>query len=187
LGQSVTTTYTPTVQPPTGPTAIPDTSSGPFNTAQLKTVVTNDASNTGTAISASSVKLFDPATSTYVTSPVTTAEGVYSIVSGQVQFMPTAGFVGTATAITYQITDSLGQTATTTYTPTVDLPEPPTATSDTTTGFMGVAQSINVTSNDSAATGVTLDASTVKLCNVSASTPEVAPNCSATTVDVPNV
>jgi CshA-type fibril repeat protein len=187
FGASASTTYTPTIQPPAGPVATPDTSSGALNTAQLKTVVTNDTSSTGTAIAASSVKLFDPTANSgagaFVTTPVTLVDGVYSIVSGQVRFMPNTDFVGTAAPVTYQIEDSLGQLATTTYTPTVVMPSGPTASPDTTSGFKGVPQSINLTTNDSAAAGVTLNVASVKLCTGS----ETAPNCSATTVTVANV
>jgi hypothetical protein len=50
---------------------------------------------------------------------------VYTIDADKnVVFTPEPGFVGTATPVTYQITDSLGRSVTTTYTPTIVPPTP---------------------------------------------------------------
>ena len=159
LGQTATATYTPTINPPPPPVADPDETSGPFNTAQTMDVVVNDASFTGVPISDLTIKLFDG--TSYVTTPVTTADGVYSIVDGKVQFLPNTGFVGEAAPITYQIADSVGQTATTTYTPTVI--GPPVAVNDATSGPFNQSQSEDVLGNDGAANGATLVPGTLRL------------------------
>jgi uncharacterized repeat protein (TIGR02059 family) len=159
LGQTATATYTPTINPPPPPVADPDETSGPFNTAQTMDVVVNDASFTGVPISDLTIKLFDG--TSYVTTPVTTADGVYSIVGGEIKFQPNTGFVGEAAPITYQIADSVGQTATTTYTPTVI--GPPVAVNDATSGPFNQSQSEDVLGNDGAANGATLVPGTLRL------------------------
>jgi CshA-type fibril repeat protein len=159
LGQTATATYTPTINPPPPPVADPDETSGPFNTAQTMDVVLNDDSFTGVPISDLTIKLFDG--TSYVTTPVTTADGVYSIVGGEIRFQPNTGFVGEADPITYQIADSVGQTATTTYTPTVI--GPPVAVNDATSGPFNQSQSEDVLGNDGAANGATLVPGTLRL------------------------
>lgn len=64
---------------------------------------------------------------------------------------------------------------------------PGTATPDTTSGVKGATQTKNVLSNDTAGAGDPFNTSSVKLCNIAASTPEIAPNCTATSVTVANV
>ena len=118
LGLVLTSTYTPTV---IGlPVAVNDASSGPLNKPQSMQVLTNDSSTTGTPLAATTIRLLDPATNTYGTTPVKLAnQGTYSISGDKIVFMPVTGYVGTATAIRYQVTDSLNQTANATYTPTI--------------------------------------------------------------------
>jgi CshA-type fibril repeat protein len=147
LGRVGSSTYTPTVTPPPPPVAVDDTSSGFINVAQRDDVVSDDISSTGVPISSSTIKLLDPATGQYGTSPVTTPEGTYSIVDGKVQFQPVTDFVGVATPVTYQITDSVGQTASATYTPTVI--GPPDALDDTpAAGPFNTVQNIPILAND---------------------------------------
>jgi CshA-type fibril repeat protein len=141
-GQLATATYTATV---IGlPQLVPDTTIGPYNTAQVSTVEVNDSPASGTTLNLASLKLYDPSTQTYGTTSVTTAEGTYSILTGQLNssvpgvfntsvgaavdivFTPLPTFAGSATPVTYQLADVLGQVATTTYTPTVTPPLPPT-------------------------------------------------------------
>jgi uncharacterized repeat protein (TIGR01451 family) len=76
------------------------------------------------------VELWDPATSTWVTSKVTYANGTYEIVGNNVIFVPNSGFTGQAESLLYRITDSNGKTAQATYTPTVTPPAPPVCTTD---------------------------------------------------------
>lgn len=118
LARTATATYTPTIIP--APNTGNDTSTGLLNTPQDQVVLSNDSSSNGIALSASTIKLFDPSNSTYGTSPVTiTNQGTYSISGNKIVFTPVTDYVGTATPVTYQVADSLGQTATATYTPTI--------------------------------------------------------------------
>jgi CshA-type fibril repeat protein len=64
------------------------------------------------------------------TTSVVVPEGAYAIdtTTGVITFTPNTGFTGTATPVTFQVTDAYGQTGTATYTPTVT-PNPPPLTS----------------------------------------------------------
>ena len=180
-GNLASSTYTPTVIPP--PAATADSSTGAKGAAQTIAPLSNDSAATGATLVASSVKLCgatDTAPSCTATSVAVSGQGTYTVdaTTGAITFTPLASFTGTATPVTYSVTDSVGQKASTTYTPRV-VP-PPTATADFTTGPQGVAQSVDPSANDSAATGATLVASSVKLCGAS----DTAPNCTATSVSV---
>jgi CshA-type fibril repeat protein len=132
FGLIASSTYTPTVSGAT-PVAVDDVSSGPFNQPQSKTVLANDTSSTSTPISASTLKLLDPSSNTYGTSPVTIAnQGTYTISGDKIVFTPVNGFSGTATPVRYQVTDSSGKTANATYTPTIKPPStlPSTGSND---------------------------------------------------------
>lgn len=63
--------------------------------------------------------LVDPANSNCVTTPITVAEGVFSLdtQTSVVTFTPNNNYVGTATTLTYMVTDNYGDTATATLTP----------------------------------------------------------------------
>lgn len=190
-GSTATATVTPTVV--AVPTASADTSTGNYYTAQTKNIFTNDSAATGATIAASSIRLCNPTTTPAQTpnnctvaagTTITVASvGTYAVDSnGVITFTPLASFSGTPPALAYQIQDSLGQYASSTYTPTVLPPPPPTANPDTTTGVTGTAQSKNVLTNDVVgASGVTFTTSTIKLC----SSGQTSPNCTATSVVVP--
>ena len=189
-GSSSTSTITPTVVPPPSTTA--DTSSGPYYTAQTKNILTNDSAGSGATLSASTVRLCNPTTTPAQTpnnctvaagTTITVSNvGTYSVDSaGVVTFTPAATFYGTPPALKYQVQDSLGQYANSTYTPTVTAPAPATAVPDTSSGTQGVAQTKNILANDSSsATGQTLTTSSTRLCS-SGQTP---PNCTATMLSV---
>jgi CshA-type fibril repeat protein len=98
-----------------------------------------------------------------------TGQGTYSNGgSSYVTFTPVNNFTGTAKPVVYTVKDSVGQSASTTYTPTI-IP-PPTVRPDTTTAGWDVTQNMNVLSSatvpgtfnsslntgDSAGTGTTL-------------------------------
>jgi CshA-type fibril repeat protein len=138
------------------PVATDDESWGAFNTSQTKDVMSNDRSQTGTPLSSSTLKLWDPVARAYVTEPVTLANGKYEIVAGQIKFTPEQNFSGKATPVTYQVMDSMGQTDTATYTPTVlAVPVYSRAPADK-------SQSQNVL-EDGSIDGVELDIRTLKL------------------------
>jgi CshA-type fibril repeat protein len=100
------------------PVAVNDATAADINQNQTSNVLANDVSNTGTPLAGNLVKLVGPS-STLVDS-VTTADGVYSLntATGVITFDPIDNFTGEATPVTYQVTDSMGQTARATYTPT---------------------------------------------------------------------
>jgi CshA-type fibril repeat protein len=190
-GSASTSTITPTVIPV--PTAVNDTSSGNYNTAQTKNILTNDTAGTGATLTASTIRLCNPNTSPAQTpnnctvaagSTITVANvGTYSVnATGVITFTPVASYYGTPPALSYQVQDSIGQYASATYTPTVLPPPQPTTAADASTGLSGAAQTVNPLTNDVVgATGVTFTASTVKLCG----TGQTVPTCTATSVVVP--
>ncbi len=131
LGRVVVATITPTITPAPNPALVPDTSSGPFNTAQNAPVLGNDLNNLA-PLDPTSVKLCKVETPAEVApdcslTSLTTRDGSYFVdqTSGVVSFIPVKGFVGTATVVvTYAATDVLGRKASTTYVPTVEAPIP---------------------------------------------------------------
>jgi CshA-type fibril repeat protein len=58
---------------------------------------------------------------------VTVPQGTYTLdaVTGTISFVPIAGFVGTATPVSYRITDAIGTVITGSYTASVTAPAPP--------------------------------------------------------------
>ena len=178
------------------PTANPDISSGGKNVVQTKDILTNDSVATnapGVTLVASSVKLCDPNAIPAEVSPnctkgsgtsITVANvGTYSVDTlGVVTFTPVLDYLGTPTALNYQVTDSLGNIATSTYTPTV-LNTVPSATNDTSSGAYDTNQTISPLTNDQAGSLAALSATSVKLC---ASTATANASCNLTTLTVPN-
>ena len=190
-GQKAASTYTPTVIPP--PTAVPDTTLGLPNTPQGINVVTNSAGTSDTAasqttIAAGSLRLCAPTDTApncsldNTGSVVIPNQGTYTVdpATNVITFTPLANFIGTATPVTYSITDVLGQKASTTYTPTV--PPPPSAQPDFSINEQGATQWISPLGNDLPGVGAAdLNVASVYLCP-QGSPP---PNCTATTVTVP--
>jgi CshA-type fibril repeat protein len=204
LGQSVTTTYTPTVIP--APVAVNDFSTDGQDKNQLIDVLFNDTVPTnpaGDPLNKTSVKLCDPTTNPAQVAPncsltkLDTADGTYTVntTTGVVTFDPISSFTGqVAVPVRYQVSDTgtTPQVTSATITPTV-IPGP-TAANDTSNGPMNAVQTKPLTANDSAATGATpLNVGSVKLCAVANPTAspaviaETAPNCTKTSVDVPGV
>ena len=189
----INTTITPTVGAPPIPTPTPDTSSAAWDVTQTKNVLTNDVPGSSSyPLIASTVRLCGPDNPGTITVDESVApncnavtltipnQGTYTVNSdGTISFDPLPTFEGVATAATYQASDSLARTLTTTYTPTVTPPPPPTVVPDTTSGPMNTSQSIDVLTNsagtsDSAAQGLTLDSLSVVL---SCPTSPVTPAC----------
>jgi CshA-type fibril repeat protein len=147
-GQHDTGTLTPVLVG--APIADPEASTGAYNTPQVIDVLTGDVAASGATLVPTSVKLCDPnATPTAEAPPNCTAtslevagQGVYTVnpATGAVTFTPVATFTGTATAAVYQVTDSVGQVASSLITPTVSDPAPPTAGPATHLVAVGIAQ-----------------------------------------------
>ena len=139
LGQVTNTTITPTVLAPRAPTAAPDTNTGNWDTNQTISPLTNDTPGEPTApLVASTVKLCGVAPSAQTpnnctqTSLTIANQGTYTVnANGTVTFDPLPSFTGTATAVKYQATDTIGQTINTTITPTVLAPPAPVASPGT--------------------------------------------------------
>jgi CshA-type fibril repeat protein len=84
---------------------------------------------------------------------------------------------GTKTAVTYQVTDAFGQTASSTLTPII--PSPPDAKNDVSSGAYDTNQTITILTNDLDSTGAPIaSTAVVKLCDSN----EVPNSCTATTV-----
>jgi CshA-type fibril repeat protein len=195
LNRFVASTITPTVGPPPPPEADADAITDDYDTNQTYTPLDNDTDGAADfPLLANSVKLCgidDPATSgtdeaespdnctkASVTIP---GEGTYSVNSdGTVTFDPLPTFTGTATPIKYVTTDSKDQKATSTITPIILPPAPPSASPDSITTNWDVSQTYSPLSNDTANASFPLLANSVKLC----ASNESPNNCSQTTLIV---
>jgi CshA-type fibril repeat protein len=110
--------------------------------------------------------------------------GLYEVNAvGVMTFTPEPSYVGTPAPLPYIVSDNVTQIAASTYTPTVVVPGPPVAMPDITSGAQGQEQSISLLTNDSAATGAVLSATSVRLCGSG----EISPACTQTSVIVPGV
>ena len=180
VGQPAEATLTVTVA--AAPTAVSNTSSGLFDVDQVVNVLSNDAAGDGATLNASSVKICVLATSdascssTSLTIP---GEGTYTVNSnGTITFDPLPTFAGDATAIKYVVSDNFGQKSSAQISVEVEYPEPSDADPNTSEGISGATQTVNPLDNDTSAAGVSLDATTVRLCGDG----ETVPNCTATSV-----
>ncbi|SDH42977.1 CshA/CshB family fibrillar adhesin-related protein [Agrococcus jejuensis] len=128
------------------PSAANDARTTAFETATTVPVLDNDTTG-GVAFTPSSVRL--QSGSSWVQT-LTTAQGTYTVRTsdGAITFTPAAGYVGTAPALTYRVTDEAGRSTTATLTVTVTAPAAPTASDDATTGAQGATQTAAVLSND---------------------------------------
>ncbi|WP_320669424.1 Ig-like domain-containing protein [Patulibacter defluvii] len=145
-GNTVESTYTPTVDPVT-PTANPDETRGPQGQPQSTDPFANDEpGDEQVPLDRGSLTLLDGAGN-----PVDRVEvpgqGVYTIEDGKIVFTPEPQFTGEADPVKYRIADVNGTPAESTYTPTLD-PVTPTANPDETRGPQGRPQSIDPLAND---------------------------------------
>jgi len=130
------------VGPATGPTAVNDNASTPYNTAVDITVLGNDEEGDGA---------LDPTSVTFVggTAPPST-EGVFTVdeTTGVVTFTPADGFVGT-TSIDYEVCDANSLCDVATIVVVVDpQPEGPTAVDDNSTTPLNTPVDIEALDND---------------------------------------
>ena len=164
-------TIRPTVAMPTPPSATPNAQAViPGGTVAFTTITgTSGLASSVVGLTASATCLITPGSSpdecdadgvvtvsgvgTYT---LNTATGVVTLVADP------AATQGQKTALKYQVTDTFGQKATSTLTPTV--PAPPNASDDTSSGAYDTNQVISVLTNDSATTPATLIPGSVKLC-----------------------
>ena len=189
-GQLANATITPTVALPAGPVASPESKSViPGGTATFTTITgTSGLATSGVGLVAASTCLITPGSSPAACDSdgiVTIAgQGTYTLnaVTGIVTYVADpAATAGTKTAITYQVTDTFDQKATSTLTPVI--PPAPVATNDTSTGAYDTNQVISILTNDTATSPAILIASTVKLC---ATTATANASCDLTTLTIAN-
>ncbi|MBP8837569.1 MAG: cadherin-like domain-containing protein, partial [Dermatophilaceae bacterium] len=148
-----------------GPVATPDADTTPQNVNVTVDPLGNDSAATDQTLVPTSVLLLDPVSGTYGSTVTVVGEGTYTVdpVTGEVTFDPVASFTGTATAVTYQVADTSGQTATSTITITVT-PVVPVATDDSETTPYNTPVVVSVLGNDTAgAVSAPLDPTTVQL------------------------
>ncbi|MFF5228883.1 glycine-rich protein [Dactylosporangium sp. NPDC000521] len=124
-GQSGDSTYTPTVTKPAKPDPAAKTSSG-LGTATQTVAIDLPAGGTVEFVSGG----------TTVPSLTVPDQGTYGWngTDKTLTFTPLAGYIGTATAATYRVTDTYEQHGDATYTATVTIPPPPAAPDRTTSG-----------------------------------------------------
>ncbi|NDA79211.1 MAG: hypothetical protein EBY07_15850, partial [Actinobacteria bacterium] len=181
--------YTPAI-------AIADTSTGVQGAAQTIDVKANDTASSGANITSPTIRFCSvdsPASGCTLTTKSVAGQGTYTLSAGNVLFTPcsavniptgascTGAFAGTATPVSYQITDSAGSSAISTITPTV-VP-PPTATADAQSGAWDTNQTYTPQQNDTAGAGTTLATSPAGIC---VNTTTAASSCTSTTLTVAN-
>ena len=130
-------------------------------------IVANDKPTTGESFNNNSLKICAAGTTTNcaLTTLTVANQGTYVVSSGKINFTPAVGFTGEATAITYQIADGFSNTPQTVRaTLTATVVPAPTAVADTLSGNTLAPITVDVSANDTAAAGATLDKASVKLC-----------------------
>ncbi|WP_157630870.1 Ig-like domain-containing protein [Kribbella catacumbae] len=157
--QAASSTITLTVTPIV-PTAEDDTATSPYGaTATVKVLANDKPGDLSAPLVIGSLLLKDPADGLLKTAVTIKDEGVYTAKAGVVGFVPVPGFTGPGTALTYQVADDNGTTATATVWITVGLP--PVAQPDNASTLQNVTVTVNVLSNDSPGTDAKLDPSSV--------------------------
>jgi len=111
-------TVEPEVTTPEPPVATDNETTTPFDTAVTFDVITDDLSHTEEDLDPTLLKLLDA--DGRPTDIVTITEGIFTAHNdGRITFTPAAGFVGES-MVTYQIVDSLGQSASAVFKVTVE-------------------------------------------------------------------
>jgi CshA-type fibril repeat protein len=147
--------------------ATADTASVKSGAATTIDIVANDKPTTGESFNNNSLKICATGTTTNcaLNTLTVTGQGTYAVSSGKINFTPVVGFSGEATPITYQIADGFSNTPQTVRsTLNVTVVPAPVAVADTLTGNTLAPITVDVTTNDTAASGATIDKSSVKLC-----------------------
>jgi CshA-type fibril repeat protein len=183
LNRAVTSTISPTVGLPPVPTASPEAITDAYDTNQTYTPISNDTPGAASfPLLATTVLLCgtgQTAPACDKTTLTVTGQGTYTVnpTTGAVVFDPLPTFTGTATPMSYQVSDLLGRAATSTITPTVTAP-PITAVDDASSGAYNTNQTISPLVNDTP--GAQWVPTSVRLCD----TNETAPNCTLTSLTV---
>jgi CshA-type fibril repeat protein len=188
-GQSASALLTPVIPP--APIARPDTSSGQQGIAQIISLTGNDVTGSASSpLDVSTVKFCvgnQVSPNCAATSLTITGQGTYTIDSfGIVNFTPVFGFTGEATAISYQVSDIVGQATSSTLSVYVIPPPAPVATRDTGSAAYGESVMFEPWKNDSGGNkpagaiqpSPNVVPTSIRLC----STTQTAPNCTATSI-----
>jgi CshA-type fibril repeat protein len=147
------------------PVSAPDTATTLQGHPVTLPLLANDHPGTGGTLVPASTELLDPADGTDKASVTITDEGTWTVdpATGAVTFTPLAAYVGHSTPITYEVTDSYGNTSSSTARVTV-AEVVPTASGDTATTPFRTPVTVAVLANDSAGRADTpLDPTTVQL------------------------
>ena len=163
------------------PNAVDDTSTNAQDINQIISPLANDNFEPGFPANNATLFLCGYGSGPFTcdkTSLTVPGEGTYTVNSnGTVTFDPLPNYVGTATPVQYQISDTQARARTANITPTVT--PSPTASADTTRDYVNVVQSKDVLTNDTPGVGI-LSPSTARLCSAGQS----PSSCTATTVAV---
>jgi CshA-type fibril repeat protein len=152
---TITVAVTPIV-----PVAEDDTVTSPYGaTATVKVLGNDKPGDVSAPLVVGSLLLKDPVDGLFKAAVTIKNEGVYTARAGVVVFVPVAGFSGPGTALTYQVADDNGTTATATVWITVGLP--PIAQADNASTVQNVTVTVNVLANDEPGTGAKLDPASV--------------------------
>ncbi|WP_328327114.1 Ig-like domain-containing protein [Kribbella sp. NBC_00382] len=145
---------------PIVPTAEDDTATSPYGvTATVKVLANDKPGDLSAPLVIGSLQLKDPADGLFKSVVTIPEEGIYTARAGVIAFEPTAGFSGPGTALTYQVADDNGTTATATVWITVGLP--PSAQPDNASTLQNITTTVDVLKNDEPGTGAKLDPSSV--------------------------
>lgn len=131
---------TVTVGSATGPTAVNDNATTPFNTPVTLDVLANDIAGNSPLV---------PSTVAFIPGTIPPAsQGVFSVNSaGQVTFTPANGFSGTST-VQYKVCDEINLCSQATITVVVGAPAGPTANNDQASTPYGTPVTVDVLAND---------------------------------------
>jgi CshA-type fibril repeat protein len=146
-------------------------------------VKANDTPTTTATFTASSLKICAAGTTTgcNLGSLTVASKGTYTVQSGQISFAPIGGYTGVVDTITYLIADNYTGTPTITATLATTVVPAPTPVADTLSGNTLAPITVDVTANDTAALGATINKASVKLCASGTTT-----GCALTTVTITN-
>ncbi|MEV5963826.1 tandem-95 repeat protein [Kribbella sp. NPDC051952] len=159
-GNTATSILAATVAP-VSPAVADDKATTPYETAVTVAVLANDQPGDASA-PLGVVRLTDPATGDPVQALSVAGEGTYTVQpTGGIRFVPSDGFVGSATPVDYEVADRNGTTGTATLTVTVQAR--PVATPDAARTKQHVPVTINPLGNDKPGPGATLDPASVLL------------------------
>lgn len=145
---SATATLTVTIAKPAPPTAKPDTATGKQNVQLILDPLANDSAGRGTSLDPVSLVLIDPADGSLKKLVKIPGQGNYQVnPDGSVTVDPLPGFTGTATSLTYRVSDWFDQATRSTISVTIT-PVTPVAIDDTATTPYGKTVIVKVLAND---------------------------------------